>query len=98
MKPQVKLPTYIFIITFCCIFLWLPIFMNYYVVMQADFLKSGQTYEDINLNILPASQKTQPLVLAKDSLLKQWTENLIKSFDSFYFLTFLEQTTIKLRC
>ena len=42
MKPEAKLPTYIFIITFCCIFLWLPIFMNYYIKMQADFLNPAK--------------------------------------------------------
>ena len=67
--------------------------------MQADFLKSGQTYEDINLDLLPVSQKAQPLLFSSNSLLEQWTENLIKSFDSFYFqLILLEQTDIKLRC
>ena len=74
--------------------------MNYYVVMQADFLKSGQTYEDINLNTIPAGHKAQWVLGATSSTLINQAENISKSFDYSYpiQITFLEQNIIKLRC
>jgi len=99
MKKSVKSPTFILVITLCLAVVWLPLFMNYYVVMQADFLKSGQTYENINLDILPADQKSPALLWTFHSFSKLWAEDQLNYFNSFPFsLAFLEQNTIKIRC
>lgn len=99
MKKLAKPHNVIFIITICSIFLWLTIFMNYYVIMQADFLKNCQTYEDINLDTSSACHKQNALLWAPNLVLTHWDDNLFKSFNSFYFqLAFIEPNTVKLRC
>jgi hypothetical protein len=99
MKKSVKYRTYTLVINLCLVLVWIPLFMNYYSVMQADFLKSGQTYENINLDILPADQKSSHLLWTIHSYSKHWFEDQLKGFDFFPFsLAFLEQNTIKIRC
>jgi len=83
----------------CILLLWVPLFLNYYTLMQADLLKSGQTYEGINLETLSAGQKTHFLFLTNHPLLTKWTENQINHFN-FYStqLPSFGQNSIQLRC
>jgi hypothetical protein len=54
-KKFLKAPGVVLIIGL--IFLWQPVFMNYYGLMEADFLTSNLSYENADLEICPLGPK-----------------------------------------
>lgn len=62
LKKKKNLPVIPVIITISLVFLWLPIFISYYGLSEADFLTSGFSYENTDLHLLPGDQRSQLLL------------------------------------
>ena len=63
MKKTNHLPRALVVITIVSILLWLPLFMNYYGLMEADFLATNLSFENTDLDILPGRPKIPIMVM-----------------------------------
>jgi hypothetical protein len=59
------------------VFVWVPVFMNYYGLMEADFLASNLSFENADLEICPLGPKFPLLFLGIISFCFQWVLNLL---------------------
>jgi len=97
-RPK-SLKTAAFILMIGTIFLWLPVFMHYYGLMEADFLTSNLSYENADLELGVAGQKSQFFLWASLAFFFSWQALLYSHFHSLFFQrTFFEQNAYRLRC
>jgi hypothetical protein len=94
-----NLPSALVVTTICAIFLWLPIFVSYYDLMEADFLTTNLSYENTDLDLFPAGQKTQALSWGSHTGFNQWLGHSLEGPYAFHFLIPLPgQNNPMLRC
>jgi hypothetical protein len=73
--------------------------MNYYGLLEADFLTTNLSFENTDLDILPAGQKSQLLLWGANIVFTEWTEHLVKDSQTFQSqIPALEQKNSTLRC
>jgi hypothetical protein len=73
--------------------------MNFYGLMEADFLTTNLSFENIDFENLLDSQKSQPHLLESKSFFIQGLVTLFQSYQFFLFqISFLDQNYIRLRC
>ncbi|MBA4393687.1 MAG: hypothetical protein C0407_09060 [Desulfobacca sp.] len=93
------LPNAFLAITLCITFLWLPIFVSYYGLTEADFLSTGLSYENTDLNSIPGDQKSQFLLWGSMTGFKFWRGYPIEGLYVFTFLLpLIDQKNSQLRC
>ncbi len=67
--------------------------------MEADFLTSNLSYENTDLDLFPAGQKSQPLVWGFNSGFTKWLDHLSEGSYVFHFLiAWFDQNNRLLRC
>jgi hypothetical protein len=94
-----NLPSALVVTTICAIFLWLPIFVSYYGLMEADFLTTNLSYENTDLDLFPAGQKFQPVSWGSNTGFIQWLGPSLEGPYAFHFLIPLPgQNNPMLRC
>ena len=99
LKKSTHLSGTIIVITVCSVFLWLPLFMNYYGLMEADLLTATLSFENSDLDILPAVQKSQLLFWNSGIVFNQWMDDLFKASWVFHNqVPAIENKNITLRC
>jgi hypothetical protein len=99
MKRTQDLPRAIVVITIVSIFLWLPLFMNYYGLMEADFLATNLSFENTDLDILPVVQKSQLWSWGSGIVFAQGMNHLFKDFLVFHSqIPAIENKNNALRC
>ncbi len=99
MKKTNHLPRALLVITIVSILLWLPLFMNYYWLMEADFLATNLSFENTDLDILPAAQKSQLWSWGSAIVFSQWMNHLFKDFLVFHSqIPAIENKNNALRC
>ncbi len=97
-RPK-SLKTSAFILLIGTIFLWLPVFMHYYGLMEADFLNSTLSFENPDLDLNMAGQKSEIFLWASWALFLSSQALLYGHFrSSFHQRTFFEQGAYRLRC
>jgi hypothetical protein len=83
----------------CAIFLWLPVFVCYYGLMEADFLTTNLSYENTDLDLFPAGQKIQSISWEFNTGFIQWLSHSLEGPYAFHFLIPLfDQNSRMLRC
>ena len=99
MKKKKNLPGLLIGIAISLVFLWLPIFISYYGLSEADFLTSGFSYENTDLTLLPGDQKSQLLLWGSSSAFSPWQGLPWKVPSSFDLLRpWIAQNNPQLRC
>jgi hypothetical protein len=99
MKKRRCLPRAIVVITIFAILLWLPLFLNYYGLMEADFLATNLSFENTDLDVLPLAHKSQLWSWGSGIGCAQWMNHLFKDFPVFHNqIPAIENKTIALRC
>jgi hypothetical protein len=95
-KNLLKAPMVVLFIS--VIFLWLPVFMNYYGLMEADFLTSSPSFENADLELCPLGPKFTLLFMVITSLSLQAAFNPI--FEAYLRrkATLLNPEPLHLRC
>jgi len=77
----------------------LSAYMNYYIIMEADFLSSYSKFENTDLDCLLLSKKQTFTALAGSSYAFWVAGNLIGHLScSYYQVTFPQVKTLVLRC
>jgi hypothetical protein len=73
--------------------------MNYYGLMEADFLTTNLSFENTDLDILPAGQKSQLPLWRSTIVFIQWMDHLFKDSQTFHSqIPALDQKNSALRC
>jgi hypothetical protein len=73
--------------------------MSYYGLMEADFLTTNLSFENTDLDILPAGQKYQSALLGSNIVFTQWMHHLVKDSQPFHIqILALDQKNSTLRC
>jgi hypothetical protein len=77
----------------------LPAYMDYYVIMEADFLSTYPTFENTDLDSLLFCKKDKFTVFSGFSYAVWVASNLIEHLSGFtYQVTFPQVKTLVLRC
>jgi hypothetical protein len=99
LKKIKKLTSALVALTICAVFLWLPIFVSYYGLMEADFLTTNLSYENTDLDLFPAGQKFQSLSWGSNTGFNQWLGHSLEGPYAFHLLIPLPgQNNPMLRC
>ena len=99
MKRTNHLPRAFAVLSIVTILLWLPLFMNYYGLMEADFLATNLSFENTDLDILPAAQKSQLWSWGFGVVFAQGMNHLFKDFLVFHNqIPAIENKNNALRC
>ncbi len=95
-----KLKTQIILVITICLLLPLhSVYMDYYVLIEADFLSADPKFENTDLDCLLVCEKQKITALTGFSYAFWVAGNLIGRLSSFYFpVTFPQVKTLVLRC
>ena len=73
--------------------------MNYYGLMEADFLTSNLSFENTDLDLLPIGQKSQLPLWGSNIFFTEWTDHLFKDSQAFHgLIPEPDQKNNSLRC